>query len=133
MANPEQLWSWLGQQTEETLLELMAHSVAVLVNAVRRKSDGHMQERFDQADMRAEATNLDMADWWEPTGERYLNRVSKVLIMAAVSEAQSPQTAENLRRMKKDPMVTRAEELLAGRRWLPNALRSKSIPSIANA
>ena len=121
MADPEQLWSWLGQQTEETLLELLAYCVAVSVNAVRRKSDGHMQERFDQADMRAEATNLDMADWWEPTGERYLNRVSKVLII------------ENLRRMKKDPMVTRAEELLAGRRWLPNALRSKSIPSIANA
>ena len=82
-----------------------------------------MQERFDQADMLAEATNLDMSDWWEPTGERYLNRVSKAQIMAAASEAVSPQVAENLRQMKKDAMVSRAEELLTGKRWLPKALR----------
>ncbi len=123
LADPDQLWSWLGQQTEETLLELLAHCVAVSVNAVRRKSDRYMQERFDQADMLAEATNLDMADWWEPTGERYLNRVPKALIMAAASEAVSPQAAENLRQMKKDAMASRAEELLAGKRWLPEALR----------
>ena len=82
-----------------------------------------MQERFDQADMLAEATNLDMADWWVPKGERYLNRVPKALIMVAASEAVSPQAAENLRQMKKDDMASRAEELLAGKRWLPEALR----------
>ena len=123
LADPDQLWSWLGQQTDETLLELLAYCVAVSVNAVRRKSDGYMRERFDQADLLAEATNLDMADWWEPTGERYLNRVSKARIMAAASEAVSPQAAENLRQMKKDAMASRAEELLAGKRWLPEALR----------
>ena len=39
LADPEQLWSWLGQQTEETLHELLAYCVAVSVNAVRRKSN----------------------------------------------------------------------------------------------
>ena len=123
LAEPDRLWSWLGEQTEKTLLELLAYCVAVSVNAVRRKSDSYMQERFDQADMLAEATNLDMADWWEPTSERYLNRVSKALIMIAASEAVSPQAAENLRQMKKDAMASRAEELLARKRWLPEALR----------
>ena len=47
--------------------------------------------------------------------------------MAAVSEAVSPQVAENLRQMKKDAMASHAEELLAGKRWLPEALRASKI------
>ena len=78
--------------------------------------------------MLAEAVGLDMADWWEPSGERYLNRVPKTQIVATVSEAVSLVAADNLRPMKKDAMVSKAGELLAGKRWLPEALRPVEAP-----
>ncbi len=133
LPDPDQLWPWLGEQTDETVLELLAYCVAVSINAVRRKGGGCQRARFDHADMLAEAINLDMADWWEPTAERYLNRVPKAQIMAAISEAVSPQAGENLRQMKKDAMASRAEELLAGKRWLPEALRSASVSLVESA
>ncbi len=133
LPDPDQLWPWLGEQTDKTVLELLAYCVAVSINAVRRKGGGCQQARFDHADMLAEAINLDMADWWEPTAERYFNRVPKAQIMAAISEAVSPQAGENLRQMKKDAMASRAEELLAGKRWLPEALRSASVSLVENA
>ena len=95
----------------------------VTVNAVRRKGDGHAEARFDQADILAKAVGLDMADWWEPAGDRYLNRVPKAGIIAAVSEAASPEAAENIAAMKKDAMAAKAGDLLAGKRWLPDVLR----------
>jgi ParB family transcriptional regulator, chromosome partitioning protein len=70
-----------------------------------------------------------MADWWEPTETGYLGRVSKARVLAAVSEAVSSQAAENIAKMKKGPMVTRAAELLADTRWLPEALRTPKAPS----
>ncbi len=133
LPDPDQLWPWLGEQTDEIVLELLAYCIAVSINAVRRKGGGCQRARFDHADMLAEAINLDMADWWEPTAERYLNRVPKAQIMAAISEAVSPQAGENLRQMKKDAMASRAEELLAGKRWLPEALRSASVSLVESA
>jgi ParB family chromosome partitioning protein len=100
---------------------------------VRRKGEGHHQARFGQADMLAEALGLDMADWWEPLGERYLNRVPKGQIVAAVSDAVSSEAAENLRSLKKDAMATKAGELLAGKRWLPEALRPAETPLAKSA
>jgi ParB family chromosome partitioning protein len=123
LPEPDKLWAWLGDQTDEKVLEFLACCVAVTVNAVRRKGDGHQQARSDHADMLAEAVGLDMADWWEPSGDRYLNRVPKAQIVTAISEAVSPEAAETLRPMKKDAMALKAGEFLAVRRWLPEALR----------
>jgi ParB family chromosome partitioning protein len=128
LPEPDNLWAWLVDQTDERVLELLAYCVAVTVNAVRRKGDGHQPAQFDHADILADALGLAMADWWEPTGDRYLNRVPKSQIIAAVSEAVSPQVAESLRPMKKDAMASRAGELLAGKRWLPEALRPAQEP-----
>ena len=42
------------------------------------------QPRFVAADQLAKAVNLDMADWWTPTGESYLGRVKKEQILEAI-------------------------------------------------
>lgn len=118
------LWMWLSEQTEETRLEILAYCVAVSINAVWKKHDAGVADRLQQADTLAIAVALDMADWWEPTKQRYLSRVSKAQILTAVCEGVSKQAAENIARLKKDPMATRAEELLTGRRWLPELLRT---------
>ena len=64
-----------------------------------------------------------MAEWWQPTKDSYLGRVSKALILDAVTEAVSKQAAENIAALKKDELVEKAEELLAGKGWLPAILR----------
>ena len=119
----DKLWSWLSEQSEETKHELLAYCVATTVNAVRRRNGGDTEMCMGQAALLASAIELDMADWWEPTKDRYLGRVSKASISSAVAEAVSPQAAENILGMKKDAMVVRAEELLTGTRWLPEPLR----------
>ena len=42
------------------------------------------------ADRLAAALDLDMAEWWQPTAESYLGRVSKARILMAVAEGASP-------------------------------------------
>tara|TARA_R110002167_G_scaffold146776_6_gene338375 strand:- start:1144 stop:3015 length:1872 start_codon:yes stop_codon:yes gene_type:complete len=121
-----QLWGWLCSRSDSLRSELLAYCVAVTVNAVRRRQLGIDPERQAQSDLIAEAVGLDMADWWEPTRDSYFSRVPKALILSAVSEAVSSQAAENIERLKKDAMALRAEELLAGKRWLPEPLRKGS-------
>lgn len=65
-----------------------------------------------------------MRDWWEPTHERYLGRVPKKLVAAAVTEACGSQIGDPLLSMKRDVAVDRAGRLLAGTGWLPALLRT---------
>ncbi len=96
---------------------------ALTVNAVRQPGNHHASPRLGHAEQLATALGLNMTTWWQPTGKAYLARVSKTHILEAVKEAVSPQAAENLATLKKAELVALAEERLAGRGWLPQALR----------
>jgi ParB family chromosome partitioning protein len=71
----------------------------------------------------AEAVNLDMADWWEPTAQGYLNHVPKAQIVLALKEAAPDLADDGVGVMKKDVLVVKAVSRLAGKRWLPAPLR----------
>jgi ParB family transcriptional regulator, chromosome partitioning protein len=101
----------------------LAYLTARSVYAVRHRQFGNQRERAAQADLMAFAIGLDMSQWWRPTRKAYLDRVTKQQILAAVSEAKSPQAAEGIATMKKEAMASRAEELLADTNWLPEPLR----------
>jgi ParB family transcriptional regulator, chromosome partitioning protein len=88
------------------------------VNGVSTGGKGH------SSDALAEAVGLDMAEWWEATGEEYLSRVSKAMIASAVSEAGMADESVLLGKLKKGEAVAKAEALLAGKRWLPALLRT---------
>ena len=64
-----------------------------------------------------------MADWWTATAENYFGRVSKPMILSAVTEATSAQAAENLAGLKKAELAAEAEKRLADKAWLPAMLR----------
>jgi ParB family transcriptional regulator, chromosome partitioning protein len=119
----EDLWDWLLAQETATRLDLLAYCTALSVDAVERAHERGRDSRLHHADRLASALGLDMAEWWQPTAESYLGRVSKARILAAVAEGVTPQAAENLAKLKKDALVAQAEERLAGRRWLPAPLR----------
>jgi ParB family chromosome partitioning protein len=125
------LWDWLIGQDTETRLELLALCTAATVNAVQKRHDAGNADALDHADALAAGLSLDMADWWEPTRESYFDHVAKAQVLAAVTEGVSAQAAENIARMKKPAMAARAEDLLAGKRWLPGPLRGRAPSTVS--
>jgi ParB family chromosome partitioning protein len=121
----EGLWDWLLAQDTATRLDLMAHCAGCSVNAVKKVHERADAGRFVHADQLAAALDLDMAQWWQPTGASYLSRVPKAKVLEAVSEGVTKAAAENLAKLKKEALVTHAEERLAGTGWLPAMLRRK--------
>ena len=117
---PEQQKAWLGwliALPQGELLDLLAFCAASTLNAL--PSSGAASE----AKVLAEAVGLDMADWWEPTAQGYLNHVSKAQIVNALKEADPDAPEDGVGAMKKDALVTNAQARLAGKRWLPVPLR----------
>lgn len=122
-ATQDAAWGWLLEQSQETLLDLLAYCTAETVNAVRHPHTTLFDERLVACNDLASALQLDMADWWAPTKESYLGSVSKSTILEAVREGVSQDAAENLAGLKKAALVEEAERRLAGSRWLPGPLR----------
>ena len=123
--NAQDIWTFVVALDPVSRLSLLAHCVGLSVNAI------HGFERrpaaWKHADDLAQAMGLDMADHWTPTAERYLTRVSKAHIKAAVGEAVSPEAAERLDGLKKDATVAAAEPQLVQARWLPALLRTAKV------
>jgi ParB family transcriptional regulator, chromosome partitioning protein len=121
---PEKLWAWLTGKDQKTLLAILAVCAASTVDAVeKRRSAGERAPDADHATKLAGALKLDMAQYWQPTKAGYFGRVSKDLILDAVTESLGKPAADNIASLKKDAMADRAAKLLAGKNWLPPILR----------
>lgn len=121
---PERRGDWLGwliALDQHDLLELLAFCSALNVSAL--PSAGVAAS----ANAIADALGLDMADWWQPTAEGYLNHVSKMQIVEALKEAGPGLVDDGVAAMKKDVLVVKAAARLAGTRWLPRALRRAAV------
>jgi ParB family chromosome partitioning protein len=70
-----------------------------------------------------------MTEHWSPSRDRWLGRVSKRHILAAVAEAAGLEKARQLDGLKKDALVEMAEPILTGARWLPDMLRMPAAES----
>ena len=84
-----------------------------------------------QADVIASVLGIDMTKWWRPTRVTYFDHVTKERIVGAVTEGVSKQAADNIAAMKKGPMAARAEDLLADKGWLPEALRKTEAAGVS--
>ena len=99
------------------LLDLLALCAASTVNALPSAGTAF------EANALAVAVGLDMADWWTPTVEGFLQQVSKAQIVQALKEAGPRLATDGVEGMKKDALVNTAAAQLAGKRWLPATLR----------
>jgi ParB family chromosome partitioning protein len=124
----EGLWQWLATLDDSEQLSLLAHCVGMTVNAL---IGGH-NDRSADSDLLAQAVELDMRAWWQPTQATLLDRLTKEEILAAVADGASPEAARRLSGAKKDAMAKAAETLLVQSRWLPAPLRAES-PTVENA
>lgn len=115
--------SWL----EWFLSEPVSTSLEMIVFATSKSVDV-IETDFSQGDPAktlAGALSLDMADWWSPTPEAYLELVPKAKLIEAVTEAAGAVVALDMGKMKKGEAVAFAAQQLKDRRWLPVALRTR--------
>jgi len=110
-------FAWLLELPQPELLDLMALCAASTVNALPSAGTAFESHAL------AHAVGLDMADWWEPTAEGFLNLVSKAQIVQALREAGPGLATDGVEGMKKDVLVNTALTRLKGTRWLPVPLR----------
>lgn len=110
-------FAWLVELPQKDLVDLIALCAALTVNAL--PSNGAAFE----ANALSSTVGLDMADWWVPTAEGFLNHVSKAQIVEALREAGPGLAADGAESQKKDVLVAAALARLKGTRWLPVPLR----------
>ena len=120
------LWSFGCGLSDADRLALLAHCVSQSVNAIR-VAGRSSEERDAHAAILAREVALDMTAYWQPTAANYLGRVSKARILEALREGGAD-NVETVARLKKPAMAEAAEAALAGKGWLPAALRGASKP-----
>ncbi|MBK8361739.1 MAG: hypothetical protein IPL15_23340 [Comamonadaceae bacterium] len=102
-----------------TVLHLLTFVVAVTVTGI-----WHRTRAAKQPGRWRGALGLDMSQWWTATGASYFTHVSKARILEVVTEAVDANAASPLAALKKDAVVTGAEQTVAGTGWLPAVLRA---------
>ncbi|VFR81101.1 putative plasmid stabilization protein [plant metagenome] len=118
--SPEEVLEILLAKPQDELLQLLALLLAQTVTS----KDGNSGLQTYQLHHLTSVMGFDIADWWTPTRASYLDAVSKDQIVKVVTEAVDAESAAPLAKMKKGDAAAQAETLLAGRRWLPEPLRT---------
>ena len=111
--NPNDLFGWLLEQTQDRLLNLLSVCTALSINGVSNTEGPNAINTI------AAALEVNLSTYWQPTCESYLSHVSKDRIVAIVSAAVSPDEGKRLSKMKKGEAAEAAEKLLKGKNWLP--------------
>jgi ParB family chromosome partitioning protein len=118
------LWQFVAELDHDSRMALLAHCVALTVNAVKLPWE-RKPRAIATAERLAEAVSLDMTGYWRPTVRTYLGRITKARILEAVQEGVSAEAAERIADMKKPDMAQAAEQLLAATDWLPALMRTQ--------
>jgi ParB family chromosome partitioning protein len=116
------LLPWLLTQTDDVMANLFAFCVAATLDSVSATDSAHPVNEL------CGILNLNMAKYWTPTREGYLNHVSKSRIAEVIATAVSAEAAAPLGAMKKDAAAEAAELRLASTGWLPEVLTNREVP-----
>ncbi|PQZ67634.1 hypothetical protein CQ050_17370 [Achromobacter sp. MYb9] len=122
--DPAAVLPWLLDQSQTDLIDLLA--VLTSVSIYRRQSHSYGEEPR-HLDRLGTVIGLDMSKWWKPTAQTYLAHVSKERIAAVVTEAVDAEQAKPLLAMKKAQAAATAEQLLEGKGWVPEIMRTQPL------
>ncbi len=126
----EDFWAFVVGLDGDSRASLLAHCVSLTLDGVKSWERRPLMVMANVETL-ATALDLDMRAYWKPTAARYLDRVTKAQIVAAVTDAVSAEAAGRLSGLKKPEMVAAAEPLLVEAGWLPAVLRTvapKALP-----
>jgi ParB family chromosome partitioning protein len=120
LAGVDDLFTWLLGEADSDVLALLAHCAAWSVSAISQDA------LATPAIGLAAAAGLDMRDYWQPTGEAFLKRVSKAIIVDALRQNEDPTVdLSEFESAKKADLVAKAAPILVQRKWLPALLRTE--------
>lgn len=126
----EDFWDFVVGLDGDSRASLLAHCVSLTLDGVKSWERRPLTV-MAHVETLATALDLDMRAYWKPTAARYLDRVTKAQIVAAVTDGVSAEAAGRLSGLKKPEMVAAAEPLLVAAGWLPAVLRTvapKALP-----
>ena len=127
---PENLWSYLAEADDADLMRIMAYCTANQVYAVDLGINSDLRRRNSHE--MADALGLDMADFWSPTSA-FFKRIPREEIMRAMTEGAEVVETPELAKLKKGELAERAEQVLAGKRWVPEVLRTPPLEPVLSA
>ncbi|PVM82075.1 ParB/RepB/Spo0J family partition protein [Caulobacter endophyticus] len=116
-------WDFIVGLDGDSRAALLAHCVSLTLDGLR-SWERREASVLAHVETLATALDLDMRVYWKPTAVRYLDRVTKAHVIAAVGEAVSSEAAARLSGLKKPDMVAAAEPQLVEAGWLPAVLRT---------
>lgn len=129
-----ELWDALLALDADDQACLFAHCASLGLNAqaeiVPKYDNGRISRhsidrRIAHSHVIARAVELDIIDsGWRPTVEGYFRSVTKLRILADVTEARGEQFAGMIDHLKKADMAREAERLLEETNWMPEPLRT---------
>jgi ParB family chromosome partitioning protein len=120
------LLPWLLEQSDDVKANLFAFCVAATLDGVSGTDSAHPINAL------CDVLNVDMAKYWTPTRETYLNHVSKARIVEVVANAVSPEAAAPLASMKKDEAAAAAEIRLSESGWIPEVLTNRETAKVCS-
>lgn len=109
-------WDAMSAKTDAELDAIIAYGVAMSLSLQEKHKDMTAQV--------LDALDFDMADHFPVTGDNYLGRVPKGLIVDALSGAGEAGDRDTLMGMQKKALVPLAENRMAGKGWVPEIIRT---------
>lgn len=117
-----EFWTYCCNAEHETLLQLLAHIAACSLDAAILKTTDTKTILHSRS--LAETVGLNMLDWFKPTAESYFARVSRDIVLTAISEMTGEPVSPSVQKLKKDGLAAEAQRLAAMHSWLPDIMRT---------
>lgn len=121
-------FAWFLEQPQARVLSFIVFATALSTDAITGSMD-----RISRATPLAQALNLDMAQWWQPTAQSYFDLVPKSKMAEAVRDTAGEAAAGALLKMKSPEAIAHAVKHTQGTGWLPVPLRSVTGPHVCAA
>ncbi|OHV21792.1 hypothetical protein BBJ66_09615 [Rhizobium sp. RSm-3] len=129
---PADLWTWLLDQHTDKLQELLAFVTAANLNGVKAKHD-QSRGLLENAEQVAVAVGLYMRGHWTADAT-FLNRLGKRGMAEVLEEAGcASAVVRTIEKASKAEVVAEAKKQLAGKGWLPAALRTEGQGALPDA
>ncbi len=113
------VFATLSVWSDTDVIALLAHCTALNIDMTGQSGPS------DETQAIANAVQLDMRDYWQPTAEAFLKRVPKGIILDALREVNPTLDVAPFEKAKKGDLIAMAEPILVAAKWVPTLLRER--------
>jgi ParB family chromosome partitioning protein len=115
------VFTTLSAWPDTDVIALLAHCTALNTDVIGQRGPS------EDAVALASAVALDMRDFWQPSGDAFLKRVPKGIILDALREVNPALDLTPFEKAKKGELIAMAEPILVAAKWIPAPLRCKEV------